>query len=92
LATAEVIARFESERQALALMNHPNIAKVFDAGMDEIGRSFFVLEYVPGISITEYCDKHRLPLQKRLTIFIQVCNAIQHAHIIGGHFSFSGPN
>ncbi len=78
--TREVIARFESERQALALMNHPNIAKVFDAGTTEQGRPYFVMEYVAGIPITEYCDKHRLSTPERLELFTQTCQAIQHAH------------
>ena len=78
--TREVIARFESERQALALMNHRSIARVLDAGTDEGGRPYFVMEYVPGIPITDYCDKHRLPVHERLKIFLQVCGAIQHAH------------
>jgi WD40 repeat protein/serine/threonine protein kinase len=78
--TKSVIARFESERQALALMDHPNIAKVFDAGSTDKGRPFFVMELVRGIRITEYCDQHRLPTRERLTLFMQVCQAIQHAH------------
>ena len=78
--TREVIARFESERQALALMNHPNIAKVLDAGATEEGRPYFVMEYVKGISITEYCDRNRLSTKQRLELFIPACQAIQHAH------------
>ena len=78
--TKSVIARFESERQALALMDHPNIAKVLDAGSTDKGRPFFVMELVRGIRITEYCDQNRLPTRERLTLFIQVCQAIQHAH------------
>jgi non-specific serine/threonine protein kinase/serine/threonine-protein kinase len=78
--TKQVVARFESERQALALMNHPNIAKVFDAGATEQGRPFFVMECVKGVPITEYCDKHRLNNRKRLELFNQVCDGIQHAH------------
>ena len=78
--TAEVIARFDAERQALALMNHPNIARVFDAGTAEGGRPYFVMEYVPGIPLIEYCDKHRLTISERLAIFLQVCSAVQHAH------------
>ena len=70
--TREVIARFESERQVLALMNHPNIAKVLDAGTDASGRPYFVMEYVPGISITEYCDRNPLTLNERLHIFLDV--------------------
>jgi serine/threonine protein kinase len=78
--TKEVVARFESERQALALMNHPNVAKVFDAGATETGRPYFVMEYVPGVPITTYCDKHRLAVNDRLRLFILVCEAVQHAH------------
>ncbi len=76
----EVVARFESERQALALMNHPNIAAVLDAGATPQGRPYFVMEYVFGRPIMAYCDAHRLSLQDRLALFIQVCDAIQHAH------------
>ncbi|MEE8572389.1 MAG: LpqB family beta-propeller domain-containing protein, partial [Gemmatimonadota bacterium] len=78
--TKEVIARFESERQALALMSHPNIARIFDAGATEEGRPYFAMEYVPGETITEYCDKHRLNIRERLGLFIDVCRAIHHAH------------
>ncbi|MBZ5500453.1 MAG: serine/threonine protein kinase [Acidobacteriia bacterium] len=78
--TKEVVARFESERQALALMNHQNIARVFDAGATETGRPFFVMEYVQGVSISEYCDNLRLNTRQRLELFIPVCQAIQHAH------------
>ena len=78
--TKSVIARFESERQALALMEHPNIAKVLDAGATATGRPFFVMELVRGVRITEYCDQHRLPTRERLALFIQLCQAIQHAH------------
>ena len=78
--TKQVVARFESERQALALMNHPHIAKVFDAGATEQGRPFFVMECVKGIPVTEYCDKHRLNNSQRLELFVQVCDGIQHAH------------
>ncbi len=78
--TKEVIARFESERQALAMMDHVNIAKVFDAGATEQGRPFFVMELVKGIPITLYCDRHRLSTRKRLLLFAQVCHAIHHAH------------
>jgi len=76
----QVIARFEAERQALALMDHPNIAKVLDAGTTEAGRPYFVMELVRGIAITDYCDQEKLPTQKRLDLFIKVCHAIQHAH------------
>ncbi|MHC4394163.1 MAG: protein kinase domain-containing protein [Planctomycetota bacterium] len=78
--TRQVIGRFEAERQALALMEHPNIAKVLDAGATETGRPFFVMELVRGISITEYCDKNSLDTQQRLKLFIEVCKAVQHAH------------
>lgn len=80
LDSESVIARFESERQSLALMDHPNIARVFDAGSTESGRPFFVMELVPGVKITEHCDACRLGIRQRLDLFIQVCNAIQHAH------------
>jgi serine/threonine protein kinase len=78
--TKEVIARFEQERQALAMMDHPNIAKVFDAGVTQWGRPFFVMELVRGIKITEYCDQANLPTSERLVLFVATCNAIQHAH------------
>jgi eukaryotic-like serine/threonine-protein kinase len=78
--TREVVARFESERQALALMDHPAIAKVFDAGSAPEGRPYFVMEYVAGMHITAYCDKHRLSTRQRLELFIQVCEGVQHAH------------
>jgi len=78
--TKNVIARFEAERQALALMDHPNIAKVFDAGATETGRPFFVMELVRGIKITEYCDQNNLSTSERLKLFQAVCQAIQHAH------------
>ncbi len=78
--TKEVIARFEAERQALALMDHPNIAKVFDAGSTDSGRPYFVMELVRGIPITDYCDQAKLSIRERLELFIQVCQAIQHAH------------
>ncbi len=78
--TKNVIARFEAERQALALMDHPNIAKIFDAGATESGRPYFVMELVRGIKITEYCDQHALTTEERLRLFIQVCQAVQHAH------------
>ncbi len=78
--TKSVIARFEAERQALALMDHPNIAKVFDAGATETGRPYFVMELVRGIKITDYCDQHNLSTEERLKLFTQVCHAIQHAH------------
>jgi WD40 repeat protein/serine/threonine protein kinase len=81
--TRQVVARFESERQALALMDHPNIAKVFDAGVTASGRPYFVMELVKGMSITKYCDAHHLTPRDRLELFVQVCRAIQHAHTKG---------
>jgi WD40 repeat protein/serine/threonine protein kinase len=78
--TRQVVARFESERQALALMDHPNIAKVLDGGATANGRPYFVMELVKGIPITDYCDQNNLPIEKRLNLFTQVCKAIQHAH------------
>jgi serine/threonine protein kinase len=78
--TREVVTRFESERQALALMDHPAIAKVFDAGATPLGRPYFVMEYVTGIPITDYCDKHKLTTRQRLELFIAVCDGVQHAH------------
>ncbi len=78
--TRQVIARFEAERQALAMMDHPNIAKVLDAGATETGRPYFVMELVQGVSITEYCDKNNLGTKDRLALFLAVCNAVQHAH------------
>ncbi|MBW8863846.1 MAG: serine/threonine protein kinase, partial [Verrucomicrobia bacterium] len=78
--TQSVIARFDAERQALALMEHPNIAKVLDAGATETGRPFFVMELVDGIKITRYCDDNQLTIAARLNLFVQVCQAIQHAH------------
>jgi len=78
--TKEVIARFEAERQALAMMDHPNIAKVLDAGATESGRPYFVMELVRGVPITEYCDTNRLDTRERLTLFVDVCRAVNHAH------------
>ncbi len=78
--TSQVIARFESERQALALMDHPNIARVLDAGATASGHPFFVMELVKGEPVTEYCDKKHLPPNARLKVFVDVCHAIQHAH------------
>src|SRR5437867_8641391 len=78
--TRSVIARFEAERQALALMDHANIAKVFDAGATETGRPFFVMELVRGVKITDYCDQNSLSTRERLDLFVQVCHAVQHAH------------
>src|SRR3989441_2832107 len=78
--TKAVVARFEAERQALAMMDHPNIAKVLDAGTTENGRPYFVMELVRGIRITDYCDQNHLDTTQRLGLFIQVCNAVQPAH------------
>ena len=78
--TKQVVARFEAERQALALMDHPNIARVLDAGATETGRPYFVMELVKGVSITDYSDKNRLSTKQRLELFMPVCQAIQHAH------------
>src|ERR1044071_9119128 len=78
--TKQVIARFDAERQALAMMDHPNIAKIHDAGVVDTGRPYFVMELVLGIKITDYCEQHRLSPRERLDLFIQVCRAIQHAH------------
>jgi non-specific serine/threonine protein kinase/serine/threonine-protein kinase len=75
-----VVARFESERQALALMDHPAIAKVFDAGSTPEGRPYFVMEYVSGLPINDYCDQHRLTMRQRMELFIPVCEGVQHAH------------
>jgi serine/threonine protein kinase/Flp pilus assembly protein TadD len=80
MSTQEVIGRFESERQALALMEHPMIAKVFDAGSTADGAPYFVMEYVAGVPITEYCDSHRLSINERLDLFTQVCEGVRHAH------------
>jgi serine/threonine protein kinase/tetratricopeptide (TPR) repeat protein len=76
----EVIARFELERQALAMMSHPNIAHIVEAGTTDDGRPYFAMEYVPGIALTRYCDQHRLGIDARLALFIRVCEAVQHAH------------
>ena len=78
--TKQVVARFEAERQALAMMDHPNIAKVLDAGTTDVGRPYFVMELVRGIRITDYCDQNQLSTKERLDLFIKVCHAIQHAH------------
>ena len=78
--SAKVIARFEAERQTLALLDHPNIARVFEAGTTQLGRPYFSMEYVKGIRITDYCDLKQLNIEERLKLFIQVCQAIQHAH------------
>jgi WD40 repeat protein/serine/threonine protein kinase len=76
----QVIARFEAEEQALALLDHPNVARVYEAGMTEKGRSYFAMEYVKGVPITEYCDRNKLGIEDRLKVFLQVCDAIGHAH------------
>jgi tetratricopeptide (TPR) repeat protein len=80
MSTREVIARFESERQALALMDHPAIAKVLDAGSTPQGSPYFVMEYVAGVAITAYCDNHRLSTRERLELFMHICEGVQHAH------------
>jgi len=84
-----VLARFEAERQALAMMDHPNIARVLDAGTTESGRPFFVMELVKGVPITKFCDDRRLTLRERLALFVPVCQAIQHAHQKSNVFSRS---
>lgn len=78
--TQQVVARFEAERQALAMMDHPNIARVFDGGTTDLGRPYFVMELVRGVRITDYCDENQLSPPERLELFIQVCQAVQHAH------------
>ena len=78
--TRQVVARFEAERQALAIMDHPNIAKVFDGGATGSGRPYFVMELVKGVPITEYCDQNHLTPRQRLELFVPVCQAVQHAH------------
>ena len=78
--TRQVVARFEAERQALALMDHTNIARVLDAGATNAGRPYFVMELVKGIAITKYCDQNHLSLDERLGLFLQICQAMQHAH------------
>ena len=78
-----VIARFEAERQALALLEHPNIAHVHDAGTTETGRPYFVMEYVKGVPVTEHCDRQKLTIEERLRLFLKVCEAVQHAHLNG---------
>jgi tetratricopeptide (TPR) repeat protein len=80
LDTRQVVARFEAERQALALMDHPHIAKVFDGGAIDAGRPYFVMELVRGVPVTEFCDQHRLTTRQRLELFVTVCQAVQHAH------------
>ena len=78
--TRQIIARFEAERQALAMMDHPNIAHVFDGGETATGRPYFVMELVRGVPITQYCDENKLPIRERLRLFVDVCLAVQHAH------------
>lgn len=78
--TREVLARFEAERRALAIMDHPGVARVTDAGATERGRPYFVMEYVPGVPVTRYCDDARLPVRRRLELFVEVCRAVEHAH------------
>src|SRR5262245_48132011 len=78
--TREVVARFEGERQALAMMSHSHIAQIYGAGVTDDGRPYFVMEHVPGIPITEYCDQSELPTRTRLELFVLVCGAIEHAH------------
>src|SRR5579863_1630661 len=78
--TKGVLARFKAELEALSLMDHPNIARVLDAGVTELGRPYFVMELVRGIPITTYCDHHNLSMRERLDLFVQVCRAVQHAH------------
>src|SRR5215471_3496901 len=78
--TAQVLARFDNERQALAMMDHPNIARIFDAGATGKGRPYFVMEYIEGVPITQYCDGKRMMVSERLDLFLVVCRAVQHAH------------
>jgi serine/threonine protein kinase/tetratricopeptide (TPR) repeat protein len=78
--TGQVLARFANERQALAMMDHPNIARIFDAGATPKGRPYFVMEYIEGVPITQYCDRHRIAIGQRLELFLAVCRAVQHAH------------
>src|SRR5262249_38168156 len=78
--TRQVVVRFEAERQALALMDHPNIARVFDGGVTASGRPYFVMELVEGVPITDFCDQNRLTPRQRLGLFVSVCQAVQHAH------------
>src|SRR3954471_18237988 len=77
--TAQVIARFEAERQALAMMDHPNIARVFEAGATDAGRPYFVMELVHGVAVTHYCDDNKLSARQRLELFVPICQAVQHA-------------
>jgi len=79
----EILARFQSERQALAVLDHPNIAKIFDGGIADSGLPYFVMEHVKGVPVTDYCDNHRLTNEERIKLFIDVCSAVQHAHLKG---------
>ena len=81
--TSEVLRRFNNERQALAIMDHPNVARIFEAAASANGRPYFVMEYIPGVSITEHCDRRRLTTRERLELFLPVCRAVQHAHYKG---------
>jgi serine/threonine protein kinase len=85
------VARFEAERQALALMDHPNIAHVFDGGATPAGRPYFVMELVRGVPITDFCDRSHLTLRERLGLFVSVCQAVQHAHQKGINTATSSP-
>ena len=78
--TSQVLARFANERQALAVMDHPNIARILDAGATAKGRPYFVMEYIEGVPITNYCDRQRMPVGQRLRLFLSVCRAVHHAH------------
>ena len=78
--SGQVVARFEAERQALAVMDHPAVAKVFDAGQTPRGRPYFVMELVRGLPITEHCDRHKLSIRERIELFVEVCEGLQHAH------------
>ena len=78
--TAQVLTRFDNERQALAMMDHQNIARIFDAGATSRGRPYFVMEYIEGAPITQYCDRQRMTTKERLALFLAVCRAVQHAH------------
>jgi serine/threonine protein kinase len=78
--TKSVVARFDAERQALAVMDHPGIAKVFDGGIASTGQPYFVMELVRGLPLTDHCDRHRLDMRERLGLFVELCGAIQHAH------------
>src|SRR4030095_10268503 len=78
--TAQVLARFDNERQALAMIDHPQIRPIFDAGATTTGRPYFVMEYIEGAPITEYCDRERMTTRDRLALFLTICRAVQHAH------------